>query len=156
MVDDERADATGDGAPGDAAEDGEAEASAGGLRVDRWLWCARFYKSRAQASEAVAGGRVHVNGGRVKPSRVLKVGDRVAVSLHGRDVDFDVRRIPARRGPAPEARACYAETPDSVERGAKWREQHRLAALAAPRPDDRPDKKSRRELIELARKQGRE
>jgi ribosome-associated heat shock protein Hsp15 len=87
---------------------------------------------------------------------VLKVGDRVAVSLHGRDAEFDVRRIPARRGPAPEARACYEETPDSVERGTKWREQHRLAALAAPRPDDRPDKKSRRELIELARKQGRE
>ena len=145
---------------GEAAEDdGGPEDSAGavdGLRVDRWLWCARFYKSRAQAAEAVAGGRVHVNGGRVKPSRVLKVGDRVVLSLHGRDVEFDVRTIPARRGPAPEARACYEETPDSVARGATWREQHRLAALAAPRPDDRPDKKSRRELIELARRQGRE
>jgi ribosome-associated heat shock protein Hsp15 len=71
-------------------------------------------------------------------------------------VEFDVRKIPARRGPAPEARRCYEETPGSVERGVKWHQQHRLAALAAPRPDDRPDKKSRRELIELARKQGRE
>jgi ribosome-associated heat shock protein Hsp15 len=134
--------------------DGERGAAA--LRVDRWLWCARFYKSRAQASEAVAGGRVHVNGARVKPARALKIGDRVQVSLHGRDVEFDVLAIPARRGPAPEARACYAETADSVERGERWRDSQRLAAMATPRPDERPDKKSRRELIELARKQGRE
>jgi ribosome-associated heat shock protein Hsp15 len=135
---------------------GGTPGSARTLRVDRWLWCARFYKSRAQAAEAVAGGRVHVNGARVKPSRALRIGDRVAVSLHGRDVEFDVKTIPSRRGPATEAQACYEETPDSVERGLRWREQHRLAALAAPRPDDRPDKKSRRELIELARRQGRE
>jgi ribosome-associated heat shock protein Hsp15 len=142
----------------DGPEDSEASGAgdAQSLRVDRWLWCARFYKSRAQAAEAVAGGRVHVNGGRVKPARALKVGDRVAVSLHGRDVEFDVRAMPARRGPAPEARACYEETPESLERAAKWREGHRLAALAAPRPDERPDKKSRRELIDLARRQGRE
>jgi ribosome-associated heat shock protein Hsp15 len=156
MVGDERADDGAGEAPDDDRDGASAAGPAGGLRVDRWLWCARFYKSRAQAAEAVAGGRVHVNGGRAKPSRVLKVGDRLAVSLHGRDVEFDVRRIPARRGPAPEARACYEETPDSVARGVTWREQHRLAALAAPRPDDKPDKKSRRELIELARRQGRE
>jgi ribosome-associated heat shock protein Hsp15 len=130
--------------------------AADGLRVDRWLWCARFFKSRAQAAEAVAGGRVHVNGARVKPARVLKVGDRVAVSLHGREAEFDVRAIPARRGPAPEAQACYAETPESLERATRWREQHRLAAMATPRPDEKPDKKSRRELIDLARRQGRE
>lgn len=137
---------------GTAFAAGAAEA----LRVDRWLWCARFYKSRAQAAEAVAGGRVHVNGARAKPSRALQIGDRVAMRLHGRDVELDVRTIPVRRGPAPEALACYAETPESVERGKNWREQHRLAALAAPRPEERPDKKSRRELIELARRQGRE
>jgi ribosome-associated heat shock protein Hsp15 len=140
----------------DEASDDDAEGGAEALRVDRWLWCARFYKSRAQAADAVAGGRVHVNGARVKPARALRVGDRVQVSLQGRDVEFDVRAIPARRGPPPEARACYEETPDSIERAAKWRDQHRLAALAAPRPDERPDKKSRRELIELARRQGRE
>ena len=110
----------------------------------------------AQASEAVAGGRVHVNGARVKPSRALKVGDHVSISQHGRDGDLHVRAIPARRGPAPEARECYEETPESLARAAKHREQHRLAAMAAPRPEGRPDKKSRRELIELERKQGRE
>lgn len=141
-ADDER----GDGAP----------TGADALRIDRWLWCARFYKSRSQAADAVAGGRVHLNGARVKPARALRVGDRVTLSLHGRDAEFDVRRIPVRRGPAAEAQACYEETPESAERGLRWREQHRLAALAAPRPDERPDKKSRRELIELARRQGRE
>jgi ribosome-associated heat shock protein Hsp15 len=138
----------------DEPVDGEDGAAA--LRVDRWLWCARFYKSRAQAAQAVAGGRVHVNGARAKPSRALRVGDRIAVSLQGRDVELDVLAIPARRGPAPEAQACYAETPESVDRGQRWRDSQRLAALATPRPDERPDKKSRRELIELARKQGRE
>ena len=136
--------------------DGDVDA-AGGLRVDRWLWCARFYKSRAQASEAVAGGRVHVNGGRVKPSRALRIGDRVSVSLAaGREVEFEVRGIPERRGPAPEARRCYEETPASVAQGVRWQESRRLAALASPRPEGRPDKKARRELDELARRQGRE
>lgn len=143
----------------------EADAPAGGeaaggaaeaLRVDRWLWCARFYKSRSQASEAVAGGRVHVNGARVKPSRALKIGDHVSISQRGHDVELHVRRIPARRGPATDARTCYVETPASVARAAAYQEQHRLAAMAAPRPEGRPDKKSRRELIELERKQGRE
>lgn len=136
--------------------DEPAASGAAALRVDRWLWCARFYRSRAQASEAVAGGRVHVNGGRVKPARALKIGDLVTISQRGRDVELHVRRIPARRGPATDARTCYEETPASVARGATHQEQHRLAAMIAPRPDGRPDKKSRRELIELERKQGRE
>jgi ribosome-associated heat shock protein Hsp15 len=147
MIDDETA---------EEAAEADSGSGRGTLRVDRWLWCARFYKSRAQASEAVAGGRVHVNGARVKPARALKVGDHVSISQHGRDVDLHVRAIPARRGPAPEARECYEETPESVARAAKYRDQHRLAAMAAPRPAGRPDKKSRRELIELERKQGRE
>ncbi|MCZ8131540.1 MAG: S4 domain-containing protein [Steroidobacteraceae bacterium] len=137
-------------------EDAHGDA-AGRLRIDRWLWCARFYKSRAQASEAVAGGRVHVNGARVKPSRALRIGDRVSVSVQpGREVEFEVRAIPERRGPAPEARACYEETPESVQRGVRWQESRRLAALASPRPEGRPDKRARRELEELARRQGRE
>lgn len=141
-----------DEAPSRQGVDGGADA----LRVDRWLWCARFYKSRAQASEAVAGGRVHVNGARVKPARALKVGDHVSITQHGRDVELHVTAIPMRRGPAPEARRCYEETPESLARAVTYREQHRLAAMAAPRPEGRPDKKSRRELIELERKQGRE
>jgi ribosome-associated heat shock protein Hsp15 len=139
-------------------DDGETAGSGAGdrLRVDRWLWCVRLFKSRSQASAAVSGGRVHVNGERVKPARALRVGDHLAVSQGGRDLELDVRAIPTRRGPAPEARACYQETPQSVARGQRWQEQQRLAALTVSRPDRKPDKKERRELDELARRQGRE
>jgi ribosome-associated heat shock protein Hsp15 len=126
------------------------------LRVDRWLWCVRLFKSRSQASAAVSGGRVHVNGERVKPARAIRVGDHLVVSQGGRDLELDVRAIPTRRGPAPEARACYGETPQSVARGQRWQQQQRLAALSVSRPDRKPDKKERRELHELARRQGRE
>lgn len=126
------------------------------LRVDRWLWCARLYKTRSLAAAAVTGGRVHVNGARVKPARVLRIGDCVAVSRNGLDVELHVMSIPSRRGPPPEAQACYQETPESRERAAHLQQQQRLATLSTPRPEGRPDKKSRRELVELARRQGRE
>jgi ribosome-associated heat shock protein Hsp15 len=138
---------------------GDDEAGRSGadrLRVDRWLWCVRLFKSRSQASAAVSGGRVHLNGERVKPARAIRVGDQLAVSLGGRDLELGVRAIPTRRGPAPEARACYEETPQSVARGQRWQEQQRLAALTVGRPDRKPDKKERRDLLELARRQGRE
>jgi ribosome-associated heat shock protein Hsp15 len=147
-------------ADGDDEDGGDREAGPTGagdrLRVDRWLWCVRLFKSRSQASAAVSGGRVHVNGERVKPARALRVGDHLAVSLRGRDLELDVRAVPTRRGPAPEARACYEETPQSVARGERRQEQQRLASLTSSGPDRRPDKKERRELLELARRQGRE
>lgn len=136
-------------------EDAE-EAGGSGARIDRWLWMARLYKSRSIAADAVAGGRVRLNGARVKPARTVAPGDRVTLSLGGRDVDLDVRGLPQRRGPAPEARLAYAETPESVARGVQFNAQHRLAAMTVPRPDGRPDKKARRDLMELARRQGRD
>lgn len=119
-------------------------------RVDKWLWCARFYKSRSQAADAVSGGRVHLNGQRVKPSHKVKPGDRVSLSLGMREVEVTVRGLLARRGPATEARTAYEETPDSLARGERQAEQRRLAALA-PRPLGRPDKHERRELRRLHR-----
>ena len=137
----------------DADEDGDGES---GARIDRWLWMARLYKSRSLAAGAVAGGRVRLNGARVKPARTLAPGDRLTLSLGGRDVDLDVRGLPQRRGPAPEARLAYEETPESVARGVQFNAQHRLAAMTVPRPEGRPDKKARRDLMELARRQGRD
>ena len=131
----------------DAGEGGDA------LRVDRWLWCVRLYKTRSLAAAAVAGGHVHVNGGRVKPARPLVPGDCVQVSLEGRDLELDVVAIPARRGPATEARACYAETAESIARGERQAQTRRLDALSMPKSDGRPDKKERRELRALARRQ---
>jgi len=125
-----------------------------GLRLDKWLWCARFFKSRSLASEAVNGGKVHVNGQRVKPARGVRVGDVLDVTVGHEVHTVEVRSIPARRGPAPEARLCYEETPASVARRERSREQRRLAAMAAPQTQGRPDKHTRRELLKFRREQG--
>lgn len=124
------------------------------LRLDRWLWCVRLYKTRSLAAAAVVGGHVHLNGGRVKPAREVAPGDRVRLVVGGRDLELDVVSIPARRGPAPEARACYEETPESRARQARMSEVRRLDALSRPSSEGRPDKKERRTLRALARRQG--
>ena len=123
------------------------------LRVDKWLWCARFFKTRSGAAEAVSGGKVHVNGQRVKPSRAVKAGDMLDVTLGVEVATIKVLAIPGRRGPAAEARLCYEETPESHARRERSREQRRLAALDAPRTDGRPDKRTRRELLRFHRRQ---
>ena len=122
-------------------------------RIDRWLWFARFYKSRALASRAVAGGKVHVNGERVKASRAIVPGDRLSITRGAQALEVLVRALPERRGPATEASACYEETPASVARREQLREQHALAAAFAPRPEARPHKRERRLLLKLRRQQ---
>jgi ribosome-associated heat shock protein Hsp15 len=116
------------------------------MRVDRWLFFVRLFKSRSLAAEAVTGGRVHVNGERVKPSRVVRVGDTLAFNRGAVPFDCEVTGLPLRRGPAPEAEACYRESQASVARRAQFAERMRLATAFAPRPDGRPDKHERREL----------
>jgi len=120
-------------------------------RIDKWLWCARFFKTRSSAAQAVSGGKVHVNGERVKPAHNVRVGDRISLSLQGTVAEFDVLGLPERRGPAPEAQSHYAETPESTERRTRVREQQRLANLSRPRPDTRPDKRDRRRLVKFQR-----
>lgn len=124
------------------------------MRIDKWLWCARFYKSRAQATAAVAGGKVHVNGERVKPGRGIAIGDLLAITLGAFRREVVVRGLPERRGPAAEAQRCYEETPESIARGERLRAQHALAAAVAPHPPTRPDKRERRRLQRLHRQQG--
>jgi ribosome-associated heat shock protein Hsp15 len=116
------------------------------MRVDRWLFFVRLFKSRSLASEAVTGGRVHVNGERVKPARVVRVGDQIAFNRGAVPFDCEVIALPVRRGPAPEAAACYRESAASVARRAQFAERMRTATAFAPRPDSRPDKHERREL----------
>lgn len=122
-------------------------------RLDRWLWCTRFFKTRALATQAVTGGKVKLNGERIKPAHELRAGDRLTINRHQDAIDIDVVAFLEHRGPASVATACYVETPQSLERNARTREQHRLANLVRLQPDSRPDKRERRQLEKLRRGQ---
>jgi ribosome-associated heat shock protein Hsp15 len=124
-----------------------------GHRLDKWLWHARFYKTRSLATAAINGGKVHLNAERVKPAHRVRIGDRVSLSLQGVVAEFEVKGLPKRRGPASEAQTHFLETPASAERRAHLRDQHKLAQLSRPRPDSRPDKRDRRRLVRLHRDQ---
>ena len=126
----------------------QREPETAGLRIDKWLWCARFFKSRSQATAAVAGGLVHVNGERVKPSRPVHVDDRIEITRDELRFEVVVLSLPVRRGPAPEARSHYAETEASIAAREQKRERSRLAP---PAPEGRPDKHARRMLRDLRR-----
>jgi ribosome-associated heat shock protein Hsp15 len=114
------------------------------VRVDKWMWAARLVKTRALAVDAIKGGRVSINGQRVKPSRDVRVGDRLEFSNGPVQVALVVRAIAARRGPATEAAKLYDETAESVER----REAHAAQRRAAPPVQEggggRPTKRDRR------------
>jgi ribosome-associated heat shock protein Hsp15 len=129
---------------------GAGEAGGGAsLRIDRWLWCTRHFKSRTLAAEAVAGGKVHLNDQRVKPAHAVRVGDRVAITRPGFVFECQVLALPRQRGAAPVAQACYSEIEKSRLARAKYTEQARLASAALPRSLERPDKHGRRELRRL-------
>jgi ribosome-associated heat shock protein Hsp15 len=119
------------------------------LRVDRWLWCTRMFKSRTLAAEAVGGGKVHVNGRRVKPAQGVRVGDMLTITRPGFQFECRVLSLPRMRGAAPMAQACYEETEAARAAREKFGEQSRLAAAFAPRSLDKPDKHGRRELRRL-------
>lgn len=123
----------------------------GGLRVDKWLWCARFFKTRGVAQAAVEGGHVQINGDRIKASRQVKPGDRLAITRGQERYVVDVVSIPARRGPAMEARQHYRETPESEAARAHVRELNRLSG---PVSQGRPDKRERRDLMRLVKGRG--
>jgi ribosome-associated heat shock protein Hsp15 len=130
------------------------ERDADRLRIDRWLWCARFFKSRSAAADAVRSGHVRLNGQRVKPAHAVKIGDALQVALPQRsERDVSIVAIPARRGPAPEAAASYVETPESVERGRKAAEERAQRRSFAPPTMGKPDKRTRRLLLR-ARQRG--
>jgi ribosome-associated heat shock protein Hsp15 len=123
-----------------AAADQDTEQS---QRLDKWLWHTRFFKSRSQATDAVAGGLVHINGERVKPSRDVKMGDRLEVTRESVRFEVIVSGMPLRRGPATESRLYYEETQASTQQREQRREQQRYAP---PAPTGKPDKHARRAL----------
>lgn len=130
-------------------------ADADGVRIDRWLWAARFYRSRGLATDAVKGGKVHVNGQRVKPAHGLRAGDRLTLRRGPVRMEIEVLAVSTRRGPATIARQLYAETPASRAAREALEARRRAERLSAPRPPERrPDKKARRQIIRF--KQGTE
>jgi ribosome-associated heat shock protein Hsp15 len=125
------------------------EVPEGRTRIDKWLWAARFYKTRALAAEAIAGGKVHVNGERVKRAKPLQVGDEVRIRQGPYEHQVVVRDLSDRRGPAVQAAALYEEKPES--RAAREALALRLKSLhSAFLPErGRPTKKDRREINRL-------
>jgi ribosome-associated heat shock protein Hsp15 len=124
-----------------------------GHRLDKWLWHCRFYKTRSLAIAAIGGGKVHLNAERVKPAHRVRIGDRLSLSLDGIVAEFEILGLPRRRGPAAEAQTHYSETSESAQRRIQLREQHRLAHMARPQSEGRPDKRDRRRIMRLQRGQ---
>jgi len=122
------------------------------LRIDKWLWAARFYKTRTLANEEVIKGRIEVNGQEVKPARELKVGDTVSLRQGVVRRTVVVKGLSGMRGPAPVAQQLYEETPDSVKAREQAAEQRRLAPEPAHSIEQgRPTKRGRRELDDAQR-----
>ena len=117
------------------------------MRLDKWLWCARFYKTRSLATEEIAKGRVTVNGQAAKPARDLRCGDTVALRQGPVARTVLVRALSGARGPAPVAQLLYEETPESIAARERAAEQRRLAPEpAAALQEGRPTKRDRRNI----------
>ena len=119
------------------------------IRLDKWLWAARFYKSRSLAREMVDGGKVHYNGQRTKPSKLVEVGAILTLRQGSVQKTVRVLAISEQRRTAIEAQQLYQETPDSIAKREKIAQARKLNALTMPHPDRRPYKKERRNLIKF-------
>ncbi|MFN7086270.1 MAG: RNA-binding S4 domain-containing protein [Burkholderiales bacterium] len=123
-----------------------AARAAAGVRIDKWLWAARFYKTRAAAQQAVEGGKVKLNGGRTKPSKELKAGDALAIHIGGYEWLVTVAELADRRGPAAMARTLYEEDAASRAHRAQQVALRRIAAAPGEERQGRPTKRERRQL----------
>jgi len=130
--------------------------TAGRVRIDKWLWAARFFKTRSLAAEAVAAGKVEVNEERVKPAKLIQLGDSVSVRLGPYLHIVHVRGISERRGPASVAATLYEETAESSAARTKLAEQLRMAPAAFVYEEKgRPTKRDRREIDRFRDEKGR-
>ncbi|MBU1235610.1 MAG: RNA-binding S4 domain-containing protein [Gammaproteobacteria bacterium] len=117
------------------------------MRLDKWLWAARFYKTRSLATGAVEGGKVRLNGAAVKPAREVKPGDRLDLRTGNENREVIVQGLNEQRHPAPEARLLYRETEESIGQRAQAAELRRLAPTPSPDHKGRPTKRDRRQII---------
>jgi len=138
--------------PGGDPEDGGApQGATQAVRLDRWLWAARFFKTRGLAAAAIAGGKVDVNGARAKHAKTVRPGDGVRLRLGPYEHVLTVRAVSTHRGPASEAARLFEEDAAGKARRLRLAEQHRLAAHSFTYGEGKPSKKDRRELLRFKR-----
>jgi len=121
------------------------------LRIDKWLWFTRFYKSRGLATRAVVGGHVRINGVRAKPSAEVRPGDMIDIVRDQLPWRIQADAVPVRRGPAAEARKCYTEDAEVCRQREQMQAERRIDRMQMPRTAGRPDKHTRRKLRERRR-----
>lgn len=115
-----------------------------GVRLDVWLWAARFFKTRALAKQAIEGGKIRLHDGAGKPAKLLHIGDRIRIARGEEQYEVDVLALMAQRGSAVVAQTCYRETEASRAARAQAAEQRRLSASGYIKPPTKPDKRARR------------
>lgn len=120
-------------------------------RIDKWLWAARFFKTRSLAVEAINGGKVHINGQRVKPSRNIHAGEILEISKPPYSFEIEVLGLEKQRRPASEAQALYQETAESQAKREQLREQLKNEPLGFREQKGRPSKRDRRHIIKFTR-----
>lgn len=122
------------------------------VRLDKWLWAARFFKTRSLATDAINGGKVHLNGERTKPSKAVHVGMELSIRVGDTEREVIVRALESKRGSASVAQQLYEETETSVQRRVAQAEQRKLHAILTPERHGRPTKKDRRAIIRFTRR----
>ena len=131
----------------------DRKAALSAVRADKWLWAARFFKTRSLAMEAINGGKVHLNGARIKPARKLVVGDTVVIRKGCYTFTVTIKGLSLQRGPAETARTLYSESGESVLQRQQLREEQAMQGRPA-RHERRPDKRARRQIHRFKMKQG--
>ena len=122
------------------------------VRLDKWLWAARFFTTRSMAAKAVSGGKVHLNGHRVKPSRSVQVGDKLLITKGEIEFRVEISGVNKFRRPASEARLLYEELEESVKAREEQRQFKKMVRAGYSAPEGRPSKRDRRKIRAFTRK----
>jgi len=120
-------------------------------RLDKWLWAARFFKTRPLAAQAISGGKVHLNGERVKPSRNIKAGDQIQITRGQFEFKITVDALNKHRRPAIEAQALYTEDEQSMQKRKELAQSLKILNANMPHSEKRPSKKQRRQIVKFKR-----
>ncbi|KLN95508.1 ribosome-associated heat shock protein Hsp15 [Moellerella wisconsensis] len=126
------------------------------VRLDKWLWAARFYKTRSLARDMIDGGKVHYNGQRTKPGKLVECHALIKLRQGNDERVIEVLSVSGQRRSAPEAQQLYRETEESINQREKMAIARKMNVLTMPHPERRPDKKERRTLIKIKHKNSNE